>query len=78
MNGEKRLLLAYPGSLETRTGGYLYDRRLALELSILPESERQQVLELFNATEAAYPQDRLIHELFEAQVQRTPQAIAVS
>ena len=32
MNGEKRLLLAYPGDLETRTGGYLYDRRLALEL----------------------------------------------
>ena len=32
MNGEKRLLLAYPGNLETRTGGYLYDRRLALEL----------------------------------------------
>ena len=30
----------------------------ALSLSILPESERQQVLELFNATQAAYPQEQ--------------------
>jgi len=49
----------------------------ALSLSILPESERRQVLELFNATEAAYPRDKLIHELFEEQVQRTPSAVAV-
>lgn len=28
----RRLALAFPGSLDTRTGGYAYDRRLALEL----------------------------------------------
>src|SRR6185312_4168950 len=49
----------------------------ALSLSILPEAERQQVIELFNATQTAYPQDRLLHELFERQVERTPDATAV-
>jgi glycosyltransferase involved in cell wall biosynthesis len=29
---ERRLVLAFPGSLDTRTGGYTYDRRLALAL----------------------------------------------
>src|SRR6185437_11333637 len=52
-------------------------QRAALSLSVLPEAERQQVLELFNATEVAYPQDRLLHELFERQVERTPDAPAV-
>ena len=32
MSGERQLFLAYAGDLETRTGGYLYDRRVALEL----------------------------------------------
>jgi len=49
----------------------------ALELSILPDSERHQVIDLFNATQVAYPQEKLIHELFEEQVERTPEAVAV-
>ncbi len=47
------------------------------ELPILPDEERRKVVELFNATAAAYPHDRLIGELFEDQVRRTPDAIAV-
>jgi amino acid adenylation domain-containing protein len=49
----------------------------ALTLPILPEAERYRVIELFNRTQAAYPQERLVHELFESQVERTPTAIAV-
>jgi amino acid adenylation domain-containing protein len=49
----------------------------ALTLSILPRSEREQVLQLFNSTQAVYPAERLIHELFQEQVARTPDAIAV-
>ena len=52
-------------------------RSPALSLSILPESERRQVLELFNATQVAYPHEKLVHGLFEEQVQRTPGALAV-
>ncbi|MDX7998135.1 amino acid adenylation domain-containing protein [Xenorhabdus sp. Reich] len=46
-------------------------------LPILPETERQKILKDFNATQADFPQNALIHQLFEAQVQQTPDAIAV-
>ncbi|MGR4976811.1 amino acid adenylation domain-containing protein, partial [Pseudomonas sp. LARHCG127] len=47
------------------------------QLSILPASEREQLLVAFNATEANYPQQQTIHGLFEEQVQRTSEAVAV-
>src|SRR5690242_6519736 len=46
-------------------------QRAVLSLPILPDSERQQVMALFNATEVVYPTG-LMHELFEEQVRRTP------
>jgi amino acid adenylation domain-containing protein len=49
----------------------------ALSLGILPESERHELLDLFNATQAPYPQQKLVYELFEEQVERTPGAVAV-
>ncbi|MCC8368191.1 amino acid adenylation domain-containing protein, partial [Xenorhabdus sp. PB61.4] len=52
-------------------------QRPALDLSILPAAERQLLLENFNAIQADFPPDTLIHELFEQQVARTPEAIAV-
>jgi len=42
------------------------------ELSLLPEDERHQLVVAWNATAAAYPSEQCIHELFEAQVARTP------
>ena len=44
---------------------------------MLPEAERQQVLYEWNATEAEYPREQCVHELFEAQVEKTPEAVAV-
>ena len=41
------------------------------------ESEWWQALRLYNATEIPYPDKKLIHELFQEQVQRTPDAVAV-
>jgi amino acid adenylation domain-containing protein/FkbM family methyltransferase len=45
------------------------------EVSILSEAERAE-LEGWNRTEREYPQ-RWVHELFEDQVKRTPEAVAV-
>ncbi|MBI6547333.1 non-ribosomal peptide synthetase [Xenorhabdus lircayensis] len=47
------------------------------ELRILPESEHQQLIELFNATTRFYPQNKCIHQLFEKQVEISPDAIAL-
>ncbi|SFW90097.1 non-ribosomal peptide synthetase, partial [Pseudomonas sp. NFACC10-1] len=50
----------------------------ALEsLPILPAAEREQLLVQFNDTALDYPQQQTIHGLFEAQAERTPQAMAV-
>lgn len=48
-----------------------------LALQSLPPEERRQIIELFNATEVRYPKSKLIHELFEEQVERTPHSVAV-
>lgn len=49
----------------------------ALALSILPESERELVTKGFNRTDAPYPDVKAIHELFEEQVERTSETIAL-
>ncbi|GHO80001.1 hypothetical protein KSD_77720 [Ktedonobacter sp. SOSP1-85] len=46
-------------------------------LPVLSEQERQQVLLDWNQTEAAFPQENCLHHLVEAQVARTPDAIAL-
>jgi surfactin family lipopeptide synthetase A len=46
-------------------------------LTLLSEQEQKQLLVDWNQTQADYPQDSCIHQLFEAQVERTPDAIAV-
>jgi amino acid adenylation domain-containing protein/FkbM family methyltransferase len=46
-------------------------------VEILPANERQQLLHGWNNTASAYPSDKCVHELFEAQVERTPDARAL-
>ncbi|MEH2284140.1 MAG: amino acid adenylation domain-containing protein, partial [Nostoc sp.] len=47
------------------------------QLPILTKSEQQQLLVDWNDTQIDYPQDKCIHKLFEAQVELTPNAVAV-
>ncbi len=46
-------------------------------LPLLDDNERQQLLVDWNATPIAYPTDKCIQELFEQQVERRPEAVAV-
>ncbi|PHM46120.1 Amino acid adenylation [Xenorhabdus mauleonii] len=46
-------------------------------IDILSLAERNQLLETFNITATSYPQNSLIHQLFEQQAERTPDAIAL-
>ncbi len=48
------------------------------ELEILDEGERARVLVEFNQTAAPYPDDVCIQRLFEDQVERTPDRIALT
>jgi amino acid adenylation domain-containing protein/non-ribosomal peptide synthase protein (TIGR01720 family) len=46
-------------------------------LPLLSLTERQQLLVEWNETAAAYPQGMCVHQLFETQVQKTPDRIAL-
>ncbi len=48
-----------------------------LDLPLLTEQERYQLLVEWNHTQTNYPHEICIHQLFEAQVERTPDAVAV-
>ena len=47
------------------------------QLPLLTATEREQLLVEWNDTHTEYPQDKCIHSLFEEQVERTPDAVAV-
>ncbi|MBC1236261.1 non-ribosomal peptide synthetase [Nostoc sp. 2RC] len=47
------------------------------DLPILTPAEQQQLLVSWNHTQADYPQDICIHQLFADQVEQTPNAVAV-
>src|SRR5438445_4253642 len=53
------------------------DARPIDRLPMLSEGEREQVLYGWNETKAEFPSGKCVHELFEEQVARTPQAVAV-
>ncbi|HLP75388.1 MAG TPA: amino acid adenylation domain-containing protein [Candidatus Paceibacterota bacterium] len=52
------------------------DRRIS-ELPLMTESERQLLLVDWNQTSTSYGRDACIHDLFEAQVTKTPEATAL-
>ncbi len=61
-----QILRAIASSLDTKIA----------DIPILTEEE-QRLMSSFNGTQSIYPQEKLLQQLFEEQVERTPDAIAV-
>ncbi len=68
-----RLLRHYLGLLEAALSNP--ETRIS-QLPLLTAEERQQVLVEWNATEAEYPRQLCLHQLFEQQVEQRPEAVA--
>jgi len=47
-------------------------------IQMITDAERQLVVHTWNQTETDYPSESTIHQLFEEQVEKTPEAIAVT
>src|SRR6185369_7726572 len=52
------------------------EQRLS-EIEMLTADERQQMVVEWNDTSVEYPAEQCIHQLFEQQVERTPEAVAL-
>ena len=65
-------------SLKVILGAVVADPNLPLSaLPLLDPSEHQRILVEWNNTDTVYPADKCIHQLIEAQAERTPQVVAV-
>lgn len=53
-----------------------YDEKI-ISYPALSKDDEKTVLELWNATDRDYPKDKCVYELFEEQVKKTPDKIAV-
>ena len=53
------------------------DSKKLYELSILSQEEKNRLLFDFNDTEVDYPRDKCVHQLFEEQVEKNPDKVAV-
>ena len=75
---ERSTIERYIGYFRRLLGAMVADDRQKVDrLPMLPEEEREQLVYEWNATEAEYPRDKCMHELFEEQVERTPNVIAI-
>lgn len=74
-----RLPITTTGKID-RKGFPQSDRQVITDLrcATLTPSERHQMLEEWNATQADYPSKVCVHQLFEAQVERSSSSVAVS
>ncbi|MBE0546008.1 MAG: amino acid adenylation domain-containing protein [Verrucomicrobia bacterium] len=66
------------GNFETLLASVIaHPEQRLLELRLLTANERRQLLVEWNDTRTEFSSDKCIHELFEAQVERTPDSVAL-
>ena len=82
---EYNSLLYEKATIERITSHFTYLQKQALfdpdlpisQIEILSEEEKKQLLYEFNHTETQYPEDKMLYQLFEKQVEKTPGKIAL-
>ena len=75
---EKQFIKAIPGHINTLLESLLKTPSSSLrDLSLLTTQEQHQLLIEWNDTKVDYPIDKTVHQLFEEQVEKTPENIAV-
>jgi amino acid adenylation domain-containing protein len=69
----------FRGHFETLLRGAIEDpSQIVGRLPLLTAAEREQILVTWNGTERPFPQDKCVAHLFEEQVERTPDKIAIA
>ncbi|MBP5972479.1 amino acid adenylation domain-containing protein [Brasilonema sp. CT11] len=75
---DERTIERMTGHFQTLLEGIVANPKERIsQLPLLTDPEQQQLLVEWNDTQADYPVDKCIHQLFESQVERTPDAVAV-
>ena len=75
---ERATIERMAGHFLTLLAGIVADAGQSIgKLPLLTELERQQLLVTWNGPAVAYPREKCVHELFEEQVERAPDAVAV-
>ncbi|NEQ80495.1 MAG: amino acid adenylation domain-containing protein, partial [Moorea sp. SIO2I5] len=75
---DQQTIVRMVGHFQTLLAGIVANPQAQVsKLPLLTAAERQQLLVEWNNTNSEYPQDKCIHQLFEEQVERTPDAVAV-
>src|SRR5689334_16069672 len=74
---EKRVIGRMRRQFQTLTSGAGADPDQRILPPELSPAQRRQLLVEWNDTGAAYPREKTVHQLFEEQAERTPDAVAV-
>ncbi|MEN8444812.1 MAG: condensation domain-containing protein [Cyanobacteria bacterium J06555_13] len=65
--------------LQTLISNIVTHPEISIEkIELISAAKRETILHQFNHTACDYPKDKCIHQLFEAQAQKTPDAVAVA